>query len=154
MLEFRDFEGRKVTLEFKENAMAKHVLAICKFDDKYLMTNHKSRGIEFPGGKVEADETLESAAYREVFEETGASIKTLKYVGFYTVHGDIPFSKSVYYVEAKDIFFKCDYLETLGPVIYPSIEAVPVQERSILLEDECIRYLYELSLNDSIFQKK
>lgn len=154
MLEFKDFEGRKVTLEFKENKSAKHVLAICKFDDKYLMTNHKIRGIEFPGGKVEPDETLEEALHREVFEETGASIESLEYVGFYTVHDERPFSKAVYYAEIKDMFFKCDYMETYGPVLYRTIEEVPGEESSILLEDECIRYLYVRSLDASFFSKK
>ncbi|WP_411842085.1 NUDIX domain-containing protein [Salinicoccus sp. HZC-1] len=154
MLEFEDFGGRKVTLEFEENESARHVLVICKFNDQYLMTNHKIRGVEFTGGKVEPDETREGAVHREVFEETGASIADLKYVGYYTVHAEEPFSKAVYYADVEDIFFKCDYLETLGPVLYPSIEAVPEEERSILLEDDCIRYLYDMSVNDTFFNKK
>ncbi len=151
MLEFKDFEGRKVTLSYEADVSARHVLAVCKLDDKYLMTNHKIRGIEFPGGKVESGETLEDAVHREVFEETGASIQALKYVGYYTVHDRIPFSKAVYFVDAKDIFFKCDYLETMGPVLYGSLDEVPGESRSILLEDECIRYLYELSREDAFF---
>lgn len=153
MPEFKDFEGRKVTLAFEENDSARHVLAICKFDDKYLMTDHKMRGIEFPGGKVELDETREGAVHREVFEETGASIEKLKYIGYYTVHGELPFSKAVYYVAVKDMFFKCDYLETMGPVIYRSADEVPEEKRSVLLEDACIRFLYDMSQEDPFFSK-
>ncbi len=153
MLEFMDFEERKVTLEFKENETAGHVLAICRMDGKYLLTDHKVRGVEFSGGKVEPEETLEEAVRREVFEETGASIGTLKYVGYYTVHDAKPFTKAVYFADVNDIFFKCDYLETMGPLMFESIDEVPDEKRSMLLEDDCIRYLYEMSIDDAFFAK-
>ena len=153
MLEFKDFEGRRVTLEFKENGSAGHVLAICRMDGKYLLTDHKIRGVEFPGGKVEPGETLEEAVHREVFEETGASIRALKYIGYYKVRDAESFMKAVYFADIKDIFFKCDYLETMGPVLFGSIDEVPEEKRSILLEDDCIRYLYDMSFDDTFFPK-
>ena len=41
-------------------------LVICRFFDQWLLTRHKERGWEFPGGKREPGETLEVAAFREV----------------------------------------------------------------------------------------
>src|SRR5699024_12008245 len=43
----------------------KHVLVICRYHDHWLLTNHKSRGYEFPGGKVEKGETAEQARSEE-----------------------------------------------------------------------------------------
>ena len=40
-------------------------------DDLVLIIKHKNGHIDFPKGHVEGDETLEEAAVREVFEETG-----------------------------------------------------------------------------------
>jgi len=63
--------------------MRKAVCVVLKNNDnKYLAVtrkdNHKDYG--FPGGKVEDNETLEGAAVREVFEETGLKIYNLKYI--------------------------------------------------------------------------
>ncbi|GAA3723551.1 nucleoside triphosphatase YtkD [Salinicoccus jeotgali] len=151
MLEFTDHHERKVTFDPNSAEDADHVLGICKMDGKYLFTEHKVRGIEFPGGKLEDGETLREALQREVFEETGASLAELKYMGAYTVHGTQPFKKGVYFGIVDDLFFKCEYMETYGPVVYPSIEAVPEEKRSFLLDDPCIHYIYEISRTDGFF---
>ncbi|WP_020007440.1 NUDIX domain-containing protein [Salinicoccus albus] len=152
MLEFKDFHDRLVTLDFDSSPEARHVLAICRFNGKYLMTHHQVRGIEFPGGKVDGHESLQEAVHREVFEETGGSIEDLKCIGSYTVHGPQPFTKAVYFVKIKDLFFKCEYMETYGPVLYGTAGDVPDEERSLLLEDACIRYLYDLSKKHEFFE--
>lgn len=43
--------------------------------------NPKWPGVTFPGGHVEVNETIVESAVREVFEETGLSIKQPKLVG-------------------------------------------------------------------------
>ena len=60
--------------------------AIIKKNDKYLIgrrgPNEKSPGLwEFPGGKIEKNESRENAVIREVFEETSLSIKNPQYIG-------------------------------------------------------------------------
>ena len=46
---------------------------------KFLMVKHKERGWEFPGGKIQANEELDAAAIRELYEETHLSLQMGKY---------------------------------------------------------------------------
>ncbi|HYK72744.1 MAG TPA: nucleoside triphosphatase YtkD [Pseudoneobacillus sp.] len=121
MNEFIDCNGYKVQFfdETEEiNDAIKHVLIICKFKEKWLLTNHKSRGWEFPGGKVEKGETLEEAANREVWEETGAILKNLTTIGTYKVYdAKGTFSKKVFFGVVDHIESTGNYLETNGPVL-------------------------------------
>ncbi|MFE8703320.1 RNA deprotection pyrophosphohydrolase [Cytobacillus sp. FJAT-54145] len=121
MEEFKDFNGNTVRLSFKPNTfikLAKHVLVICEYNGQWVLTNHKKRGLEFPGGKVEADETLEAAAKREVYEETGAVIRSLDHIGDYEVlDKNNIFIKAIFYGKVERIVPKENYLETDGPVL-------------------------------------
>ncbi len=56
MKQFNDENGNLVELFFDESIEAKHCLAIPTYNNQYVFTKHKKRGIEFPGGKVEAGE--------------------------------------------------------------------------------------------------
>src|SRR5699024_8983481 len=72
-IKFKDRDNNDVLLKFKEEndfADATHVLTIPIYTNKLLFTQHKKRGIEFPGGKVEVNETSQEAAIRELHEET------------------------------------------------------------------------------------
>jgi 8-oxo-dGTP diphosphatase len=119
MKAFSDIKGNKVELSFLEDSFqekAKHVLVICQYGDNWLLTKHKTRGLEFPGGKMEAGETPEETARREVFEETGAVLDELIYIGEYQVTDpDGMFVKAVFWGKVKNVNKKEDYLETNGP---------------------------------------
>lgn len=121
MYQFKDLNGYTVRMDFKQNAFSnspKHVLVICQYGDQWLLTKHKKRGLEFPGGKVELGESLEAAAKREVYEETGASIKKLSYIGEYEVkEQDDSFVKAIFFAEIQEIQTRKHYFETEGPVV-------------------------------------
>jgi len=119
MKTFYDTNGLKVNLSFEKNAFslpAQHVLVICLWKGKWLMTKHKTRGIEFPGGKVEVNETLIEACAREVMEETGGIIEDLTWIAEYEVQEQASnFVKAVFFASISSIQHRDDYLETEGP---------------------------------------
>lgn len=136
--------NHKIELVFKNQKDipdGEHVLSIPNFYGKYLLTQHKKRGIEFPGGKKEPGESSELAVKRELYEETGATINHLVYIAQYTVYhttGEKWFTKDVFFVDVMDINEKSDYLETNGPVLCDDLNAISDDEKSYLLEDEAI----------------
>ena len=115
-----------------------------------LFTKHKIRGIEFPGGKREKGEASETAAAREVFEETGATIKYCEYIAQYKVDRQIgmSFTKDVFMVEIEAITEQPDYFETDGPLLYKSLSEIPEDKKSYLLKDpailQCLERVIEL----------
>ncbi|MDQ0176920.1 RNA deprotection pyrophosphohydrolase [Bacillus chungangensis] len=121
MKKFIDKNNQQVTLSFAKQAFAKapqHVFIVCMHQNKWLLTNHRIRGFEFPGGKCKEHETIEAAAVREVFEETGGKISNLIYIGEYEVQDkQQSFVKAVFFAEVDEIQEKEDYLETKGPVL-------------------------------------
>lgn len=146
MHEFIDKNGNKVRFTYSDDFRSdqiKHVLVITKYKNYWLFTNHKKRGLEFPGGKVEADETLEEAAKREVYEETGGRVKKLYKVGQYEVRGkDEHFFKAVYFAEIESIDKKDTYLETHGPVLkdISSTKTFSGNEYSFIMQDEVVPF--------------
>ncbi|WP_066057572.1 RNA deprotection pyrophosphohydrolase [Robertmurraya korlensis] len=117
---FRDHLGAQVLLSFGENKFGmavQHVLILSKYKNGWVLTKHKERGLEFPGGKVERGETVEEAANREVFEETGGVLKKLIKIGHYEVRNDHEtFVKAIFYGEVEELVWKENFLETDGPV--------------------------------------
>ncbi len=106
MITFRDLHNFRVDLSFEPNKFdieAKHVLVVVKKEDKWLMTKHPKRGIEFPGGKVEAEESLEQAAIRETLEETNVLIEDIEWLGEYKVYDVEPFCKAIMIGRVKTI---------------------------------------------------
>src|SRR5699024_8720354 len=87
---FKDFYSHEVKLSFENHPFSKdtrHVWIICQYKNKWLLTKHKERGYEFPGGKEEHGETAKEDAIRELMEETGALLKEITYLPLYYVVG-------------------------------------------------------------------
>ncbi|MED3648037.1 nucleoside triphosphatase YtkD [Halalkalibacterium halodurans] len=117
---FNDYYGYPVRLAFDSTPFSinpRHVWVICHMDGQWLLTNHKKRGLEFPGGKVEHGETPEAAAIREVKEETGATVRSLTFLGQYEV--TLPSErivKNIYAADVQVLSNRNSYYETNGPV--------------------------------------
>jgi 8-oxo-dGTP diphosphatase len=151
--EFLDQMGNKVELSFTSHSFkqkTKHVLVICQHEDAWLLTRHKVRGLEFPGGKVEADESLIEAAKREVFEETGAIAEEVLQIGEYRVtDGKDSFVKAVFWGKIKTIHKTNNYYETNGPVVINGdiLQLRFGDEYSFIMKDEVIQECIKLINN-------
>ncbi|MFS1517531.1 RNA deprotection pyrophosphohydrolase [Bacillus sp. SCS-151] len=120
-IQFKDYYFNDVFLSFDNHPFSlspKHVWVICRFYKQWLVTNHATRGLEFPGGNVEEGETPEQAAIREVKEETGGNIIDLQYIGQYMVMGkEKKIIKNIYFANINSIEEQPTYYETKGPVL-------------------------------------
>jgi len=108
-----------VELTFGDNSRgmeARHVLVVIKHEGQWLLTRHLIRGIEFPGGKAEAGETIEDAAIRESIEETGVTITDLVKFAEYVVETDTPFCKAVFTGKVVSIEKNPVLYETSGAI--------------------------------------
>lgn len=137
MLTFEDLKGSKVELVFGEQELeARHVLVVLKREGKWLLTTHKIRGVEFPGGKAEAGESIEDAAIREVMEETGATItKPVKFAE-YVVHTDPPFCKAVFTADFVSLDENAERFETEGVLWMTDEELDECDTLSFHMKDE------------------
>lgn len=82
---------------------------MAKYNGQWIYVKHKKRSTwEIPGGHREKNETINDAASRELFEETGAKIFNIIPVCVYSVEGD----------EGND------YTESFGQLFYAEIETL------------------------------
>lgn len=142
-MEYTDLNGFTCQLSFKRDAFqveSRHVLVIAKFNGKWLLTEHRERGLEFPGGKAEAGESLVEAAKREVYEETGGVIEDLEWFAEYLVLSEPPFSKTVF-TGAISAMEEIDLMETNGAVL---VESLAMDSAfSFLMKDEGMKEIME-----------
>lgn len=143
---FRDYYANKVDFSFDECPFSKqprHVWVICRHNDEWLMTKHRSRGLEFPGGKVESGESAKEAAVREVYEETGGIVTELVYIGQYkvTAKQDVVI-KNVYFADISDLEPQDHYFETQGPVLLSEIPETIKQHPtfSFIMKDDVLTH--------------
>ncbi|MEZ0479795.1 NUDIX domain-containing protein [Planococcus sp. SSTMD024] len=122
-MEYKDLNGCTCRLFFEKGQSqfeSRHVLVIGKCNGNWLLTRHSVRGLEFPGGKAEPCESLDQAAKREVYEETGAIVNDLEWLAEYTVYTGKPFSKTVFTAVIEDMK-QVKWMETDGPVLVPNL---------------------------------
>ncbi|HLR53653.1 MAG TPA: nucleoside triphosphatase YtkD [Pseudogracilibacillus sp.] len=141
---FKDYYHNEVELSFDKEPFStfpKHVWVVCKYKNQWLLTKHRTRGLEFPGGKVESGESAEDAAKREVWEETGGIVQELTYLAQYYVDGKRDYIiKNVYFAKIESLQYREDYLETLGPVLLKEIPGDIKQNRqySFMMKDDVL----------------
>ena len=149
MIIFKDFYKNEVKLSFENHPFSKspkHVWVICRYKGKWLLTKHKERGLEFPGGKVEPGESAEEAAIREVHEETGGIVEQLHYVGQYYVDGRKDYViKNVYFAKINRLIEEETYHETHGPVLLTEIpdNVEQNQSYSFIMKDQVLDHTME-----------
>ncbi|QFT90296.1 Putative 8-oxo-dGTP diphosphatase YtkD [Bacillus sp. THAF10] len=149
MYEFDDIYHNRVMLSFDDHPFSKtpkHVWVICRYQDQWLLTSHKNRGLEFPGGKVEPGETAEQGAIREVKEETGGHISKMQYIGQYKVEGrEKVIIKNVYFAKIDRLDKQSTYYETNGPVLIKHLpENIQKDNRfSFIMKDDVLTYCLE-----------
>ncbi len=143
---FHDYYNNQVKLAFSSNPFSEqpgHVWVICVYKNRWLLTHHPRRGLEFPGGKVEAGETPQEAAKREVWEETGGEVNTIEYIGQYEVKGKADtVVKNIYFATIEDLIEKADYMETKGPVILENLprDRKSLSNYSFIMKDEVLTH--------------
>ncbi|ARJ38186.1 hypothetical protein SporoP8_04305 [Sporosarcina ureae] len=138
MLKFEDLQGAHVELTFGPNLHqieSRHVLVIIKHDNRWLLTKHRIRGIEFPGGKAELGETIEQAAIRETLEETGVTIENIHSFAEYVVFTDPPFCKAVFTGDITHVEKEFTLMETEGVVWMTDAELDACTELSFHMKD-------------------
>lgn len=147
MINFQDAYQNEVNLSFTKNPFSnepKHVWVLCRLRHQWLLTNHRERGLEFPGGKVEEGETPEEAAIREVGEETGGKIEYIQYIGQYKVFGKgKTIVKNIYYAVIDELVPQENYFETKGPVLLDRIPLVTIakdRKYSFIMKDDVLKY--------------
>lgn len=146
MLTFHDVNGGRVELMFGRNQSgmpARHVLVVLKYKEKWLLTRHSMRGVEFPGGKAEDGETIEEAAIRETIEETGVTITDVTHFAEYIVRSNITFCKAVFTGKIVEIDENPKLHETEGALWMTNEELDAYEELSFHMKDTGMELLRE-----------
>lgn len=142
MIQFPAKGGGTITLTFNldevEEIEAGHVLIFPNYRHQLLMVHHAKRGWELPGGKVEGQERSMAAAIREVYEEAGAILHSICWIGQYRLQsGRRGFYKNIYYAEVMRLDPLPSGFETTQIRLFDKPPTPTGEERfSYILQDE------------------
>lgn len=107
-------EGRLyITDEIPPTGVAATAFGFVFQGDRILLTRLRHRDWDIPGGTIEAGETPEQAAVREVWEETSARVAVLEPIGIQEleVTGPKPPGYRWPYPVSAQVFFLCSLRE-------------------------------------------
>lgn len=122
---FYDRQQQHIFLTFdpaRFSSSPEHVLIFPLYEGKIVMTEHRDRGLELPGGKVENGENFVAAAIRELWEETGAVLNGIWRIGEYTITGEdlkIEIKKAIFLAQVGDFASLPAGFETRGYRLFP-----------------------------------
>jgi len=145
------FPGQLVKMTWDQERFLEpgSVLVFVYYQGRLLLTRHKRRGWELPGGTREDAELPVHTAIREVYEETGAVLEKIEPLGQYVIEaaGMPPLVKTIYIAKACGMHPLPSGFETAEVRLEeqaPSPEHVKGSaEYSILLKDDVYRYALE-----------
>ncbi|WP_158217635.1 NUDIX domain-containing protein [Lottiidibacillus patelloidae] len=157
MKSFTDHSGYKVNITFNSAVFSEpsDVLIFPLYNEGIILTNHKERGIELPGGKIKNNESAIDAAVREVYEECGASLSSIQLIGQYSIP-DFNASglvKSIFVAKVSELNAIKQTTDTYGPVIFetlPTTADLMREDFSPYIKDE----VYPLTINHIRSTKK
>lgn len=140
----------ELTLYPRYIKQAGHVVVFPLFEKQLLLTKHITRGIEWPGGKVERNETPFQAGIRELAEETGGHASSMWIVAQYKVWNDSNqhFIKNIYVAIVDSLDDTHTGVDTDGPQLFP-LGIVPSCEAgfSPLITDQVFSFVRKCVLD-------
>ncbi len=138
----------------EQNNNLKYAVIAAKYKNLWIFVRRKnSITWEIPGGHIEKFESADSAAERELIEETGAVKFTLRPICIYSVENDnheISFGK-LYYADVTEIRFTAEYeIEEIifkpefpDNLSYPDIQ--PLLMQKVIKEMENSKNFYKVT---------
>lgn len=119
-----------------EDGLLKFAVIIARSGGKWVLCKHRDREtLENPGGHREPGETIEEAARRELYEETGAMEYTLTPIGPYSYgdygmlyYADITAFEGELHSEIEKVFLLDELPKEAEKWTYPLIQPCLVAE--------------------------
>ncbi len=147
MYSFEDVYGNYMTLTFlkEESDSPNDVLIFTLSPQGVVMMKHPVRGIEVPGGKINQDESPSDAAKRELYEETGAIVDKIDWIGHYNIYNkqqQLMISKAIFFATASHFSEIPASSESLGVLFFSTKPEVKGEEFSFIMKDPLFELLW------------